>query len=145
MIFAVSLKYSPLENSQKKSILDIITKELLTPKGLRSLSPKSPNYHGTCEGSQIDRDYSAFQGAVWPWLIGAYLEAYLKIYKRSGVSFAERTMIGFEEEMYLNCIGSLSEMYDGNPPFKGRGGVSFAMNVAELLRISKLLKNFRNS
>ncbi len=144
MIFSASLAYSPLDNKMKKAILDITTKELLTPKGLRSLSPKSPNYHGTSEGSQVDRDYAAFQGAVWPWLIGAYLEAYLKVYKNSGVSFAERTMIGFEEEMYLNCIGSISEMYDANPPFKGRGGVSFAMNVAEILRIQKLLKNYHN-
>ncbi|HQJ90199.1 MAG TPA: amylo-alpha-1,6-glucosidase [Paludibacteraceae bacterium] len=143
MIFAVSLAYSPLDNKQKKSILDITTKELLTPKGLRSLSPKSPNYHGTCEGSQVDRDFSSFQGAVWPWLMGAYIEAYLRIYKLSGVSFAERSLIGFEEEMYLNCIGSISEMYDANPPFKGRGGISFAMNVAEILRILKVLKNFK--
>lgn len=143
MIFAVSLAYSPLDNKQKKSILDITTKELLTPKGVRSLSPKSPNYHGTCEGSQADRDFSSFQGAVWPWLMGAYIEAYLRIYKHSGVSFAERSLIGFEEEMYLNCIGSISEMYDANPPFKGRGGISFAMNVAEILRILKVLKNFK--
>lgn len=143
MIFAVSLAYSPLDNKQKKSILDITTKELLTPKGLRSLSPKSPNYHGTCEGSQVDRDFSSFQGAVWPWLMGAYIEAYLRIYKLSGVSFAERSLIGFEEEMYLNCIGSISEMYDANPPFKGRGGISFAMNVAEILRILKVLKSFK--
>jgi hypothetical protein len=53
-------------------------------------------------------------------------------------------MIGFEEEMYLNCIGSISEMYDANPPFKGRGGISFLMNVAEILRIQKLLKNYYN-
>jgi len=142
MIFSASLTYSPLDNKMKKAVLDITTKELLTTKGLRSLSPKSSNYHGTCEGSQLNRDYAAFQGAVWPWLIGAYLEAYLKVYKNSGVSFVERTMIGFEEEMYLNCIGSISEMYDANPPFKGRGSVSFAMNVAEIMRIQKLLKNF---
>ncbi|MBO5132828.1 MAG: glycogen debranching enzyme family protein [Paludibacteraceae bacterium] len=142
MIFAASLKYSPLENKQKKAIVDIATKELLTPKGLRSLSPKSPNYHGTCDGSQQDRDFAAFQGAAWPWLIGPYLEAYLSVYKNSGYSFAERTLIGFEEEMHLNCIGTLSEMYDANPPFKGRGGISFTKNVAEVLRVLKVLKNF---
>lgn len=142
MIFAVSLPYSPLDSKQRKSIVDITTKELLTSKGLRSLSPKSSSYRGSCEGSQVDRDFSAFQGAVWPWLMGAYVEAYLRIYKASGVSFAQRSLIGFEEEMYQNCIGSISEMYDGNPPFKGRGGVSFAMNVAEILRIQKVLNNF---
>lgn len=142
MLWAVSLKYSPLENNQKKSIVDISTKELLTPKGLRSLSPKSQNYHGNCDGSQRDRDHAAFQGAVWPWLIGTYIEAYLNVYKRSGFSFAERTIIGFEEEMSVGCIGTLSEMYDGNPPFRGRGGISYAMNVAEVLRVLKILKNY---
>ncbi len=145
MLWAVSLRYSPLENKQKKSIVDISTKELLTPKGLRSLSPKSQNYHGTCDGSQKDRDQASYQGAVWPWLIGTYLEAYLSVYKNSGFSFAERTLIGFEEEMSLGCIGTLAEMYDGNPPFKGRGGISFAMNVAEVLRVLKILNNYNNN
>ncbi len=142
MIFAVSLQYSPLEPALRKSILDITTKELLTPKGLRSLSPKSQNYHGTCEGNQVDRDYAFHQGSVWPWLIAPYIEAYLNVYKRSGYSFAERLMIGFEEEMYLNCVGSISEMFDANPPFKGRGGISYAMNVGEILRALEILKKF---
>lgn len=142
MLWAVSLKYSPLENRQKKSIVDICTKELLTPKGLRSLSPKSGNYRGSCDGNQQDRDIAAFQGAAWPWLIGAYLEAYLNVYKNSGISFAERTLIGFEEEMYLGCLGSISEMYDGNPPYRERGGISFAKNVAEVLRVLKMLNNY---
>lgn len=142
MLWAVALKYSPLENAQKKSIVDISTKELLTPKGLRSLSPKSDNYHGNCDGGQLARDYAMHQGAVWPWLEGAYVEAYLNVYKESGYSFAERTVVGFEEEMQVGCIGTISEMYDGNPPFKGRGGISYAMNVAEVLRILKILKNY---
>ena len=142
MLWAVSLKYSPLENRQKKSIVDICTKELLTPKGLRSLSPKSGSYRGSCEGGQRERDIASCQGAAWPWLIGAYLEAYMNVYKNSGYSFAERTLIGFEEEMYLGCLGSISEMYDGNPPYRERGGISYAKNVAEVLRVLKMLKNY---
>lgn len=144
MIFAASLKYSPLENKQKKAIVDITTKELFTPKGLRSLSPKSPNYRGSCEGNEDTRTFSKHQGAAYPWLLGAYIEAYLSVYKNSGLYFAERALIGIEEEMFIGCIGTLCEMYDGNPPYKGRGGLSFAMNVAEILRTIKIIKNHKN-
>ena len=68
------------------------------------------------------------------------VEAYFNVYKKSGYTFVERAMIGIEEEMSLGCIGTLSEMYDGNPPYRGRGGMSFAMNVAEILRVLKMLK-----
>lgn len=142
MIFTVAFDHSPLDRVQKKQVLDTVTKELLTPKGLRSLSPKSGGYNPNYVGSQIDRDYAYHQGTAWPWLIGFYFEAYLRIYKMSGISFVERHLIGFEEEMTHHCIGSLPELFDGNPPFKGRGGVSFAMNVAEVLRTLKLLSKY---
>lgn len=142
MIFTVAFDYSPLDKAQKKQVLDTVTKELLTPKGLRSLSPKSAGYNPNYVGSQINRDYAYHQGTAWPWLIGFYFEAYLRIYKMSGISFVERHLIGFEEEMTNHCISSLPELFDGNPPFKGRGAVSFAMNVAEILRILKLLSKY---
>ena len=142
MIFAVAFDYSPLDRAQKKQVLDIVTKELLTPKGLRTLSPKSGGYNPNYVGPQIQRDYAYHQGTAWPWLMGFYMEAYLRIYKMSGISFVERYLIGFEDEMTSHCIGSLPELFDGNPPFKGRGAVSFAMNVAEILRILKLLSKY---
>ncbi len=142
MIFTVAFDYSPLDRTQKKQVLDIVTKELLTPKGLRTLSPKSGGYNPNYVGPQIERDYAYHQGTAWPWLVGFYMEAYLRIYKMSGLSFIERHLIGFEDEMTHHCIGSLPELFDGNPPFKGRGAVSFAMNVAEILRILKLLSKY---
>lgn len=142
MIFTVAFDYSPLTRDQKKQVLDIVTKELLTPKGLRSLSPKSGGYNPNYVGSQRQRDLAYHQGTVWPWLMGFYVEAYLKIYKMSGLSFIERQLIGYEEEMTSHCVGSLPELFDGDPPFKGRGAVSFAMNVAEILRILKMLSKF---
>ena len=135
MIFTVAFDYSPLDRVQKKQVLDIVTKELLTPKGLRTLSPKSGGYNPNYVGPQIQRDYAYHQGTAWPWLMGFYMEAYLRIYKMSGISFVERQLIGLEDEMTSHCVGSLPELFDGNPPFKGRGAVSFAMNVAEILRI----------
>lgn len=142
MIFAVAFDYSPLNSSQKKGVLDIVTKELLTPKGLRSLSPKSGGYNPNYVGPQIQRDYAYHQGTAWPWLAGFYFEAYLRIYKMSGIGFIERYLIGYEDEMSSHCIGSIPELFDGNPPFKGRGAVSFAMNVAEILRILYLLSKY---
>lgn len=142
MIFTVAFDYSPLDRTQKKRVLDTVTKELLTPKGLRTLSPKSGGYNPNYVGPQRERDYAYHQGTAWPWLIGFYMEAYLRIYKMSGVSFVERQLIGLEDELTIHCIGSLPELFDGNPPFKGRGAVSFAMNVAEILRLLKLLSKY---
>ncbi|MCF2658553.1 glycogen debranching enzyme family protein [Parabacteroides distasonis] len=142
MIFAVSLPYSPLTRMQKRAVLDVVTKELLTPKGIRSLSPKSEGYRPYYVGPQYERDLAYHQGTVWPWLLGAYLEAYLKVFGKSGAAFAERMLISMEEEMYNHCIGTIPELFDGNPPFVGRGAVSFAMNVAAILRIVDLLKKY---
>lgn len=142
MVFAIALDYSPLNVIQRKGVLDIITKELLTPKGLRSLSPKSGGYNPNYEGPQTQRDSAYHQGTAWPWLCGFYFEAYLRIYKMSGVSFVERQLISYEDEMTSHCIGSIPELFDGNPPFRGRGAVSFAMNVAEILRSLKLLNKY---
>ena len=142
MIFAVSLPYSPLTKLQKRAVLDIVTKELLTPKGLRSLSPKSEGYRPDYAGPQTQRDLAYHQGTAWPWLLGAYLEAYLSIFGRSGISFVERMMISMEEEVKLHCIGTIPELFDGNPPFTGRGAISFAMNVAAILRVEKLLNKY---
>jgi predicted glycogen debranching enzyme len=140
MLFAVSLDYSPLNRSQKRTVLNIVTKELLTPKGIRSLSPKSEGYRPYYTGQQHERDLAYHQGTAWPWLLGFYLEAYLKLYQYSGISFVERMLIGLDEEMNTHCIGSLSELFDGNPPFQSRGAISFAMNVSAILRVLKLLK-----
>lgn len=145
MIFAVSLPFSPLEKTQQKAILDITTKELLTPKGLRSLSPKSGYYSPEYRGNEIERSYAYHNGTVWPWLTAAFAEAYLRIYKSSGLSFLERMTIGFESEMGELCIGTLNELFDGNPPFRGHGAISFAMNVGEILRTLKLLKKYEET
>jgi predicted glycogen debranching enzyme len=142
MIFAIALPYSPLEKLAQRPILDMVTKELRTPKGIRSLSPKSEGYRPGYAGSQTERDLSYHQGTAWPWLLGAYLESYLRIFGKSGVSFVRRMLVSMEEEVKQHCIGTIPELFDGNPPFTGRGAISFAMNVANILRISKMLEKF---
>lgn len=141
MIIAAGIDYSPLDRRQRKSVLDIVTRELLTPKGLRTLSPKSYGYNPWYLGNPEERERAYFQGSARPWLMGFYADAYIKVFGMSGISFVERMMIGFEDEMSQGCIGSLSELYDGNPPFTGRGAVSFAANVGGVLRVLRMLKN----
>ena len=142
MIFAVALDYSPLNQEQKKNVLDVCTRELLTPKGLRTLSPKSNGYTPLYTGPQRQRDYAYHQGTAWPWLGGFYMEACLKLYKRTRLSFIERQMVGYEDEMTHHCLGTIPELFDGNPPFKGKAAISFAMNVAEILRTLAQLENY---
>ena len=142
MIFAVALDYSPLDKKQQKSVLDYCTKELITPKGMRSLSPKSHGYNPMYVGPQVQRDYAYHQGTAWPWLAGFYMEACLKVYKLSRLSYVDRLLVGYEEELFYHCIGTIPELFDGNPPFHGRGAISFAMNVSGIMRIVKLLDKY---
>ena len=142
MIFPVAFDFSPLNQEQKKKVLDVCTRELLTPKGLRTLSPKSGGYNPMYVGPQTQRDYAYHQGTAWPWLGGFYMEACLKLFKRTRLSFIERQMVGYEDEMTNHCLGTIPELFDGNPPFKGRGAISFAMNVAEILRTLELLEKY---
>lgn len=143
MIFAVALEYSPLNKAQKKSVLDMCTRELLTQKGLRSLSPKSGGYNPMYVGPQTQRDHAYHQGTAWPWLGGFYMEACLRLYKRTRLSFIERQMVGYEDEMTRHCVGTIPELFDGNPPFNGRGAISFAINVAEILRTLEFLEKYK--
>lgn len=140
MAIAIGLDYSPLDRRQRKSVLDVVTRELLTPKGLRTLSPKSYGYRPCYLGSPDERDFAMHNGPSRPWLIGFYADAYLRVFGMSGAGYIDRMLIGFEDEMSNGCIGSLSQLYDGNPPYTGRGAVSHATNVAEVLRAYRSLK-----
>ncbi len=141
MVIAVGVDHSPLDRRQRKRILDFITRELLTPKGLRTLSPNSYGYNPWYVGNPEQREKAYYSGSARPWLMGFYCHAYVKVFGIGGLSFVNRMMIGFEDEMSQGAIGTLSELYDGNPPFIGRGAVSFAANVGEILRVLRLLKN----
>ncbi len=140
MAIAIGLDYSPLERRQRKSVLDIVTRELLTPKGLRTLSPKSYGYMPFYIGQPDVRERAYHNGPARPWLFGFYADAYIKVFGMSGVSYIDRMLIGFEDEMSQNCIASISQLYDGNPPFSGHGSISHATNVAEVLRTLRNLK-----
>ena len=142
MAIAIGLDYSPLDRRQRKSVLDVVTRELLTPKGLRTLSPKSYGYRPNYLGSPDEREFAMHNGPARPWLAGFYADAYLRVFGMSGVGYLDRLLIGFEDEMTEGCVASLSQLYDGNPPYTGRGAVSHATNVAEVLRAYRTLKRF---
>ncbi|GHU95905.1 4-alpha-glucanotransferase [Bacteroidia bacterium] len=144
-IFATSLPYSPISESRRKSVLDAVTKELLTPKGIRSLAPKNPWYEGRCEGDQVSRDRSHFQGATFPWLLGHYIEGNLKLYGKGFISKAKWIIEQFEEDMNDRGISSISEVYNGDPPQKQRGCISQAWNVGEILRAMALIEKYEKA
>jgi predicted glycogen debranching enzyme len=138
-VFACSLPHTMLSKEQAKLVLDIVKSELLTPRGLRTLSPKHFNYIGIYEGDHPAREYAYHQGTVWPWLIGSFCEAWLKIHKMSGLQMVKDLYIGFEPEMKNAGIGTVSEVFDGNPPHEAKGATSQAFSVSELLRLKSLI------
>lgn len=139
-IWAAALPYSPLDRKQQKAVVDICTKELLTPRGLRTISPKSGEYRPVYVGGEQERNHNFHNGPVWPWTIMAYANAYMRVYKLSGIGFMERMLVGFEVEMSELCIGTLNEIYDGNPPYKGHGGMSYAPSVAAVISVMKTVQ-----
>lgn len=141
-VFACSLAYSPITDDMKESVLNVITRELLTPKGLRTLSPKNPNYHGHYEGDQNRRDEAYHQGTVWPWLIGAYIEANLKLHGKQFLPEAKELLDGYEEDMTLYGVCSIAEVYDGDPPHHPNGSISQAWSVGEVLRSMELIRKY---
>ncbi len=141
MIFAASLPYKMLDESQRHAVVSKVASELLTPRGLRTLSPKNEAYKGVYEGDQESRDKSYHQGTAWPWIIGAYAEAYLLLHGERGVQKIKEIFKGFEPEMRKAGIGTISEIYDGNPPHRPKGAISQAWSVAELLRINWMVKH----
>ena len=139
-IWAAGLPYSPLDRKQQKAVVDICTKELLTPRGLRTISPKSGDYRPVYIGGQHERDHNFHNGPVWPCTIAAYARAYSNIYKYSGLGFMQRLLVGYEVEMSELTIGTLNEIYDGNPPYKGHGGMSYAPSVAAVISVLKTVE-----
>lgn len=130
MVIAVALDYTPLSKEQQKQVLGVAKKKLLTNRGLRTLSPDHLRYKGKIVGNPQERELTVHMGAVHPWLLQFFVEGYLKIHKAGGMSYVKKIIDSFEQEMTENCVGTVSEMYDGNPPHKGKGALSQAWNVA---------------
>jgi predicted glycogen debranching enzyme len=140
-VLAVSLSNSMISKARAMSILRVVELELLTPRGLRTLSPNDPRYVGRYEGDPRSRDGSYHQGTVWPWLMGPYITAYAKTFgANAGRRFATKWLKNFEGHLTEACLGQVSEIFDGDPPHTPRGCVAQAWSVAELLRTA--VENF---
>ncbi len=142
MIFTCGFNYSPLSREQKKAILSKVRNELLTPRGLRSLAPNDLLYKGSCTGNPDLRSEAMHMGSVYPFLIYPFIKTYLEIHKAGGLSFVKQIIAGFEEEMSEHCVGTLSELYEGNPPNAARGAISQAWNVGGVLSALSALEKF---
>jgi predicted glycogen debranching enzyme len=144
-IFAVSLPFPPpLLPQQRRSVVEIVQKELLTPYGLRTLSTKHSQYKGTYTGPQFQRDEAYHQGTVWPWLMGPFVEAYLKVNEFSRQSKKEAAQFIqplLEHLTESGCLGSVSEIFDGDAPHKPRGCIAQAWSVSELIRAYQLVNS----
>ncbi|HTK37900.1 MAG TPA: amylo-alpha-1,6-glucosidase [Pyrinomonadaceae bacterium] len=136
-ILAASLHYSMLEDARAKLVLEKITAELLTPVGLRSLSPKDPKYCPVDEGSPFERDSAYHQGTVWAWLIGPYIDAYRRVYgaSKSTETRVAEILSGFSAHLLQAGLGQISEIFDAEPPHSPRGCFAQAWSVAEVLRV----------
>jgi predicted glycogen debranching enzyme len=145
MIIAASQLYTPLSRDQKKLIVSKVKNTLLTSRGLRSLAPEYPAYLGECLETANEYSAAAHQGSVYPYLIFPFLSAYLDIHKAGGLSFVKNIIEKFEEEMSENCIGTLSELYEGNPPHSARGAISQAWNVSGVLNAIALIEHFEEN
>lgn len=138
-IFAVSLPYSPLSDKIKKNVLQKVEKHLYTEKGMRTLSPKNPKYQGKYFGDENQRNNARHQGTIHPWLVAEYSKAWINLYKGQGLNYVEKIYKGFESEMSRHGLGTISELYDGNPPHNPNGAISYAPSVGALLRIKMLI------
>ncbi len=132
-VMAIALDYPVLDQERWKPVMDVVTERLLTPVGLRSLAPGHPDFKARYYGDLRSRDAAYHQGTVWAWLIGPYIDAWLKLHPREPAA-ARRFLEGFVPQLDEACIGSLSEIFDAEPPYTPRGCVAQAWSVAEVLR-----------
>ena len=132
-LFAMSLPHAVLDPARWAPVLASVSERLLTPVGLRSLSPDHPDYRTQYHGDLQTRDAAYHQGTVWAWLIGAYVDAWLKVHPGDHAG-ARRCLEGFPPHLSRACVGSISEIFDAESPFTARGCIAQAWSVAELLR-----------
>jgi len=143
-ILAASLPHSPISEEKRKDVLSKVKKELLTSAGVRTLSPKNPNYHSEFKGNQIERDLAYHNGPAFPWLLEHFTEGYLRIHGKSGLSFIKMLYEQFKPSVFDHGIGTISELYEPDPPYRAAGGISHALSVAGLLRMKEFIDRYEN-
>ncbi len=144
-IFAVSLPNSALLPEQMSAVVEVVRRELLTPYGLRTLAVSDSNYHATYKGPQVERDAAYHNGIVWPWLLGAFLDAYLRMNERSPESIEQAKqwlapLIAYLDTAIGGSVGQLPELYEPEAPYRAVGTCAQAWSVAEVLRLAVMLE-----
>lgn len=143
-LLALSLEYSPLRDEQKGAVLSVVRTHLLTPRGVRTLSPRNVAYHPRYEGNQPQRDLAVHQGTCFPWLLEHFVRASFLVQGQSFVSEAQDLLDAFKEDTLSYGIGSVPEVYDGDPPHNPGGAISFAPSVGALLAINEMIERYKN-
>ena len=135
-ILAVSLPHTMLSPERAKHVVEIAQKHLLTPYGLRSLAPSDPQYHGRYTGDPVSRDAAYHQGTVWPWLMGPFITAYVRVHGNSEAARrqTEVWLSAVKDHVTDSGLGHVSEIFEGDPPHRPVGCIAQAWSVAELLR-----------
>ncbi len=142
-ILAVSLEYSPLSFADQGSVVETVKSHLLTTRGLRTLSPRHPLYKGSYRGDHHERDMQLHQGTVWTWLLEHYVAANFKLHGKAYLMEAEELLEGFHEDLLGYGIGSVAGLYDGDPPHKAAGAISYAPSVGAVLSIHQMIENYK--
>ncbi|MBN2581863.1 MAG: glycogen debranching enzyme family protein [Planctomycetes bacterium] len=138
-LFGVSLPHAPIDGKQGRAVVNVVRQKLLTPFGLRSLPPDVPNYHGQYAGGWFDRDRAYHQGTAWAWLLGAYVDALMATADVPSVARHEAQQLIDSALGNLDdgALGSINEIFDGDPPHTPRGCIAQAWSVAEILRVKR--------
>lgn len=144
-IFAASLGFSPLDEERKGHVISTVRSHLLTTRGVRTLSPRNVAYKGRCQGNQQERDAAAHQGTTFPWLLEHYVRAEFSIHGSSFVAEARDLLDNFKEDLLSYGIGSVPEIYDGDPPHNPGGTISYAPSVGAMLMINELIGKYKNN
>jgi predicted glycogen debranching enzyme len=135
-LYAIGLAHALLPRDKALRVLDVVKRHLLTPVGLRTLAPSDPQYQGRYEGGPRTRDAAYHQGTVWPYLMGIYFDAVIRLYGEEGKAAARDWLAGFAPHLREAGVGTVSEVFDGDPPHRPGGAIAQAWSVAELLRIA---------
>jgi len=133
-IFALSLPFPLLTGEKAEAVLDVVTRDLLTPRGLRSLAPDDPRFVPRYEGNQWQRDKAYHQGTVWSWLLGPFITALVRVRGEKGIARGLEIIRLFEPHLREAGVGTVSEIFDGTPPHQPRGCIAQAWSVGEILR-----------
>ena len=143
LLFPVYLEYSPIDDEVASEVMMTINAELVTKRGLRSLSPRNEAYRGVYEGSQIDRDLAYHQGCAFPDLLAPYIDVCFRMMGSTFYGRAKYLVEGFFEDISKHGVGAFSELYDGDPPHEPHGAIASATSTAALLQIIHIMKQYK--